>query len=893
MLVSHCAALPSIVVYLSDDHSQFDSSLYGNANIPTPNFEKLAAAGITLTHAFVASPSCAPSRGAMLTGLMPARNGAEGNHTSPRPEIPCLIENLKALGYETAAFGKVSHGKNNGRYGFDHHFTRPGRGDALRDRVKKFLTSRDKSKPLCLFVGTSDPHVSWPENTSFDPAKVEFPPHHLDTPSTREHRARYYQEIADLDKLLGELRAMTDKHLGAEHLFIHTSDHGSQWPFGKWTLYDYGTRVPFIASWPGKIPPGTRSDAMVSWVDIIPTLIDAAGGAGPKDIDGFSFLPVLLGEKNQHREQIFTTHSGDANVNVYPSRAIRTREWKLIHNLRPDFAFTNHSDLHRKQWAGAYWGEWAALAKTEARAKIIVDRYYQRPEFELYRMDAGDKWEQTNLAEDPAHAETLTKLLSGLNAWMKSQGDTGRIFGKPHMLSDPESWHPDYFKTAAAGVSEVSGRKPNILIIVADDLGYADTGFNGSDTAKTPNLDRFAESGVKLTDFRACPMCSPTRAGLMTGRWPIRFGMMRAVVPPWSKVGLPASEETLPELLAGAGYGRRGIIGKWHLGHTSYSQLPLQNGFTRFAGHYNGAIDYFTHEREDELDWHDDHESLREDGYATDLLAQHATRFIKDSPAEEPWFLYVPFNAPHSPYQATEADLAAHSNIADTQRRTYAAMVTAMDRGIGQILKAVESRADADNTLVLFFSDNGGILSVGSNHPYRGAKLTVYEGGTRVCAAMRWPAAGLKGGRSFDGRIGYIDVLPSALAAAGIQAGDAVDGVNFLPALRGDAALPPRPWFSYMHQNKSAESSVHLGKWKLIAKGDAFTARPDKLELELYNLDADPGEKENLAKQNPQRVTRMLARLHEFGMLQKPGVTLYGEGREGFVAPKEWKIEPK
>ena len=190
--------------------------------------------GLTLTHAFVASPSCAPSRAAMLTGLMPARNGAEGNHTDPRESARSLIENLKALGYETAAFGKVSHGKNTGRYGFDLQQINPQRSDALRDTVGNFLKARDKSKPLCLFVGTSDPHVSWPAKTTFDPAKVEFPPHHLDTPDTRQHRARYYQEIADLDKLLGELRSLANQHLGTEHLFIHTSDHGSQLPFGKW-----------------------------------------------------------------------------------------------------------------------------------------------------------------------------------------------------------------------------------------------------------------------------------------------------------------------------------------------------------------------------------------------------------------------------------------------------------------------------------------------------------------------------------------------------------------------------------------------------------------------------------------------------------------------------------
>src|SRR5690606_4555521 len=151
--------------------------------------------------------------------------------------------------------------------------------------------------------------------------------------------------------------------------------------------------------------------------------------------------------------------------------------------------------------------------------------------------------------------------------------------------------------------------RPNILIMLADDLGYADVGFNGGRTIATPNLDRLAATGVNLTDFRACPMCSPTRAGLMTGRWPLRFGLMRAVIPPWSAFGMPPEEQTMAELLEPAGYRPRGIAGKWHLGHSRREFLPLAQGFTSFYGHYNGAIDYFTHVRHDELDWHHDDRS--------------------------------------------------------------------------------------------------------------------------------------------------------------------------------------------------------------------------------------------------------------------------------------------
>lgn len=445
----------------------------------------------------------------------------------------------------------------------------------------------------------------------------------------------------------------------------------------------------------------------------------------------------------------------------------------------------------------------------------------------------------------------------------------------------------------AANVAPVAS-KPNLLVIAADDLGYADVGFNGGKIVPTPNLDRLAATGVRLTDFRAAPMCSPTRAGLLTGRWPLRFGIMRAVVPPWSRHGLPQEENTLPELLAPVGYEQRGIVGKWHLGHARREFLPLNHGFTRFYGHYNGAIDYFTHERDGERDWHHDERTVREEGYATDLLGAEAARFVREAPAGKPWFLYLPFNAPHSPFQAKPEDLQKYAHLKQPNRRAYAAMVDCLDQAIGRVLAAVEARADATNTLVLFFSDNGGIPRVGSsNHPWRGAKLTVYEGGTRVCAAIRWPAGGLSGGKRFAGRIGYIDVLPTLLAAAGVKPPGNLDGINFLPALRGENQLPARPWFSYIHQSEDAHASVHEGRWKLVAHGDFFAAEPAIAPaLELYDLEADPGEQTDVAAKHPDVVARLHKRLREFGTWQQPGVGQYGEGRADFRAPKDWNIPP-
>lgn len=436
---------PNIVIYLSDDHSQFDSSLYGAEDIPTPNFEQLAAEGMVFSHAFVASPSCAPSRAALLTGLMPAHNGAQANHTFPPAGTHYLVTDLQSAGYEVAAFGKVAHSRDKGAKlaGFDLVQGNP-RYDLLRKNVAEYLKNRRSAKPLCLFVGISNPHVPWPAETSFDPDQVVFPPTHLDTPATRVHRAAYYQEIKEVDQLLGELRRLADQHLGQDVFFLHSSDHGSQWPFGKWTLYDYGIRVPLIVSYRGVIQPGSRSDAMVSWIDILPTLLEIAGGETDEDLDGRSFADVLRGQTDTHRQRIFTTHSGDGRMNIYPIRSVRTQQWKLIHNLHPEFAFTNHTDLNRKPLAGAYWSEWAELAKHDARAKSIVDRYYRRPEFELYCV-SEDRWEQHNLIDDPERAELVRKLKAELADWMELQNDEATVFNEPRRLDRPKTWDPDHF----------------------------------------------------------------------------------------------------------------------------------------------------------------------------------------------------------------------------------------------------------------------------------------------------------------------------------------------------------------------------------------------------------------------------------------------------------------
>jgi len=443
--------------------------------------------------------------------------------------------------------------------------------------------------------------------------------------------------------------------------------------------------------------------------------------------------------------------------------------------------------------------------------------------------------------------------------------------------------------------------RPNIVIIMADDLGWADVGYYGG-RISTPHLDRLAQEGVRLENFHVSPLCSPTRAGLMTGRWPIRYGMGESVITPWREYGLPTNERTLGDLVASAGYERRGVIGKWHLGHYKEKYLPLNRGFTHFYGHYNGAFDYFTHVREGELDWHRDFETSWDKGYSTDLIGREAAAFIEQSPNGKPFFLYVPFNAPHLPLQAKEQDIARYSHIQDEKERIYAAMVDSLDQAIGKILGALDKKGIAEDTFVLFFSDNGAI-QYGDNGLWRSGKGSVYEGGVRVPAVVRWPS-GIKGGRDEDSMMGYIDVYPTIKRIIGLTGPEPnpLDGLDMLDVIRGRAEAPKRDWFSYIAQGRPDRTAVCEGNWKLVVVGGSVldvnlksALRPaspeDMPSVELFRLDLDPGEQNNLAVEHPEVVEELLERLKKFRSLKLKGVPDSQEGRKGFKAPKDWVIK--
>jgi arylsulfatase A-like enzyme len=417
---------------------------------------------------------------------------------------------------------------------------------------------------------------------------------------------------------------------------------------------------------------------------------------------------------------------------------------------------------------------------------------------------------------------------------------------------------------------------PNIVFILADDLGWKDVGYHGSEI-KTPNIDGLAAIGAKLEQFYVTPLCSPTRACLLTGRYPMRQGLQTLVIFPWAQYGLPLEERTLPQALKQCGY-ETSMLGKWHLGHFKKAYLPLQRGFDHHYGLYNGAMQYFTHNIDGGLDWHRDGKPVREEGYATELLGAEAVKVISNHDVTKPLFLYVAFNAPHAPLQVPEAYLKKYENIKDQTRRKFAAMVDCEDKEIGNIITALKTKQVLENTILVFCSDNGGHEASGANNgELRAGKGTFYEGGVRVPCCISW-AGKIKPGTIIKAPMHVSDWYPTLLTRAGGNLNQPlkIDGVDLWPALTEGAPLPDRNLLLNLTPGSGA---VLSGDWKLVLNGNNISEelatlgpkrdrrpRPAKKNdlVELFKLADDPSESTNIASKYPEKVEELQALLKQF-----------------------------
>ena len=433
-------AKPNVLLIIADDMCWRDCGCYGNKEVKTPNIDRLAADGMRFDAMFTATAMCAPTRQQLYTGIFPVRNGAYPNHSRVYPGTKSVVHHLKALGYRVGLIGKTHFGP---RESFPFEFLPGGKGGASNTKAIADFVNRDKGKPYCLIVCSNEPHSPWSkgESGAYPPGKLTVPPYLVDTAVTRRGLSKYYAEITFLDGQVGGCMDVVEKSgRKADTMFIFTSEQGSSFPFGgKWTCYENGLKTAFVVRWPAGVKAGSATGAMAQYVDVVPTLVEAAGGepgkidtgrggapGGGRGFDGRSFLGVLLGKTDRHRDCVYGAHTTRGIINAtqggYPIRSVRSATHKYILNCNHEATFTNAAT--RGAGATAIWGSWVASAKTDKFAADRVKWYQHRPAEELYDL-AQDPYELKNIADDPACGKVKAELKKRLLAWMAQQGDKG------------------------------------------------------------------------------------------------------------------------------------------------------------------------------------------------------------------------------------------------------------------------------------------------------------------------------------------------------------------------------------------------------------------------------------------------------------------------------------
>lgn len=438
---------PNIVLLIADDCSLWDIGCYGSRDAITPTIDGLAKSGMRFTNCFQSAPMCSPTRHNLYTGLYPVKTGAYPNHTFAKEGTKSVAHYLKPLGYRVALAGKT-HINPKSVFPFEYL---PGNKNPNFRIVDKFISDCLKNdQPFCLYLCSNEPHGPWDKGDPalYDPEKIWMPPFMVDTPETRENYVNYLAEINYLDGQVAQALMLLKKH-GIEDntLFVFLSEQGNSFPFAKWTCYDVGVHSACIVRWPGVVKPGSESDAIIEYSDILPTFIDAAGGE-PQPLDGSSLLPLLRGEKKEHKKYTFslqTTRGVNSGSWQYGIRSVRTDRYRYIWNLTPDERFENGVTHSKSGW----WVSWKEKAKSDPFAAEMVEKYQKRPEEELYDVVA-DPYCMKNLADKPELAAVKKELRDALLGWMKECGDKGietEMEALEHQAqSRAQRWLKDYEK---------------------------------------------------------------------------------------------------------------------------------------------------------------------------------------------------------------------------------------------------------------------------------------------------------------------------------------------------------------------------------------------------------------------------------------------------------------
>ena len=685
---------------------------------------------------------------------------------------------------------------------------------------------------------------------------------------------RSYLEMVDaLDGNIGRLLDALDTAgiLDATLIFL-TRDHVAASPADNGGLRDGGfhegaIRVPFVASWPSRWPSESTFQHTASTLDIAATVLAAAGAtpSAPRPpLDGVNLDPFLRGERTDApHEALFWRRSTTGGY------AIRRGNMKLVRNRRGDppalFDLAADPGETVNKLAGdtkeanaiaALWNTWNA-DNTDGNLYTAGDTYdaKRRRHFEDY--------EAERLRDADSQAMRIEAFAESGEAGM---GTSGIASGAKPVTTTAEPLPPPV-------------DPPNVIVITADDLGYADLGFTGATQISTPGIDRLAREGIVFSNaYTTHTVCSPSRAALITGRHGSRFRLESNLgFEPFDQLqGLATSETTVARHLQTAGY-RTGIIGKWHLGG-SQPFNPRQRGFGTFFGFLGGGHWYWRTDAsragtERSAPLIDDVTSHHLDGaYLTSALADRAVEFVQAA-RDRPLFLYLPFNAPHAPMEAPASLVAKYDHVASSRRRTYLAMVDALDAGVGLLLEALEREGLRDNTLIFFLSDHGAPMNQGGdNGVFSGGKSSLSEGGLRVPFVASWPARWPQAA-TFDPIVSSLDIAATAMAMASASVGDAapLDGANLDPFVRGERTDVPHEAL-FWRKSGSGSYAVRSGDMKLVRDGG---------EPSLYNVADDPGETNDLLPGNADIANRLANLWNAWNEHNLDGSTSRGMGYYG------------
>ena len=897
-------APPNIIYILADDLGYGDLGAYGQKTIPTLRLDQIAAEGMRFTQHYAGSTVCAPSRSALMTGLHTGHTTVRGNTGiggvvglgGKSGRIPLqdadvtVAEVLREAGYATGLVGKWGLGEPGtsgtpGRQGFDYFFGFLNQRNA-HSHYPPYLWRNEQVVPLTenqggkrgayahdLFTGEALAFVrrqatAHPEQPFFLYLAYTVPHSEMAVPSDSlldsyrslpQPDAAYAAMIRRLDRDTGQiLDLIAELGIDESTLVLFASDNGPHASGGhdhtmfdsngplrgiKRDLYEGGIRTPLIARWPGRVAAGTMSDHVSAFWDFLPTAADLAGTETPPGLDGISFAPALLGRPQPAHDYLYWEFHREGGTGG-ATQAVRIETWKAV--------------------------------------RQAVDA-----PVELYDLDA-DLGETTDVAADhPDVVQRATALLD--------RARTSSPFFPVPALDAPK--RDTLGADAPIGRSEAErsgaaagGRPPpNLIFIMADDLGYGDLGAYGQKQIRTPNLDRMAREGTRFTQYYAgSTVCAPSRGALMTGlhtgHSPVRNNVG------WQPRGdapLRAADVTPAEALKAAGYAT-GAFGKWALGLKDTPGAPHRQGFDAFFGLTDqSAVKRYYHGQYQQIeDGETVHVEADSVAYSHDLFMERALRFI-DEHQDAPFFLYLPVPIPHADLAVPDSAMQPYVNAEgeslfdepeDPQYggyreepqpyATYAAMVTYLDASIGRMLDHLEKLGIDGETIVFFTSDNGPHAEggydpafFGSNGPLRGMKRDLYEGGIRV-PMLAWGPGYVPSGRTSDHVWAAWDVLPTLADLAGAPIPSGLDGISVEDALTGEGVAPRHAYlyWEFFHPGREVfKQAVRRGDWKAVR----FTEEDGATRTELYHLGEDLSETTDVARNHPQVVSELEAIMDE------------------------------